>query len=209
MSVKVLQRRTRLGPSAGISMLPNLNPDPPVSYAPVPSIFQRIDALFPHRKSPDLTPLSFADRVREFIHFKKPNIDLSAITPILEKLKVPGLVLAGVAFVAGIAYLAYKLYTNWSAKKAEETVNKIMADLESTAPELMAIDGWRDKIRAEVVSAVNSGEEGMVTTIANIKTDIIEKQKSMGAKVGAGIDLFGGRRKKRTGAGAMAQLTYR
>lgn len=208
MAVKVLHRRSKLSPSTGISMLPNLSLDPPANYGPSQSIFQRVDALFPHRKSPDLAPLSFVDRVREFIHFKKPNVDLSAITPMLEKLKVPGLVLAGVAFVAGITYLAYKLYTNWSAKKAEDTVNKIMGDLESTAPELMAIDGWRDKIRAEVVSAVNSGEEGMVATIANIKADIVEKQKSMGSKVGGGIDLFGGR-KKRMGAGAVAQLSYR
>lgn len=189
MSVKILQRRTRLSPTSGISMVKNM--DPPVTYNPIPNILGNIDRAFPHRKSVDGAPLSLLDRVKEFIHFKKPNINLANVGDVLQRLKVPGLVLLGVAFVAGLVYLAYKLYRNWSDKKAAETVDKIMADLRETAPSLMEVPGWFEKVRAEVEAAVYSGDETqMVESIAKIKTEIIEKQKSIGEKVGAGIDLF-------------------
>lgn len=188
MSVKTLYRRSKLSPIHNITMA---NMDPPVKYNPIPDIFTRIDKSFPHRKSADGEALSFIDRIKEFIHFKKPNIDLPPVGEMLQKLKVPGLVILGVSFIAGLIYLAYKLYKNYSAQKAEDTINKIMADLVETAPDLMKLPGWSEKIRAEVEYAVTSGSENsMVEEIARIKTSVIDKQKSMGAKVGSGIDLF-------------------
>lgn len=184
MSVKVLLRRSKLSPTHTIQMLPNLAPENKM-------ILGNIGSFFPHRKSASGDALSVAERISEFIHFNKPNINLGSLSPILQKLKVPGLILVGVAFVAGLAYLAYRLYTNWSEKKANETINKIMKDFEESTPELLKLPGWYDQIRAEVAEAVHSkNEEYMIEQITKIKTSIIEKQKSMGHAVGSGIDLF-------------------
>lgn len=188
MSVKILQRRSKLSPSHG-SVIMNL--DPPVKYNPLPNIITRIDNAFPHRKSVDGAPLGFLDRIKEFIHFKKPNIDLSQIKDIAQKLKIPGLVILGVSFIAGLIYLAYKLYKHFTPEKVNETIDSIMADFMETAPQLMQIPGWAEKIREEVRLAVESGDQSkMVEEIARIKTSIIEKQESLGENVGKGIDLF-------------------
>jgi len=188
MSVKILHRRSKLAPSSGITLM---NMDPPAKYNALPNLFDRIDKAFPHRKSADGGPLSVLDRIKEFIHFKKPDIDMGSVGDILQKLKVPGLVLLGVAFVGGLIYLAYKLYRNWSDKKAEDTINTIMKDFANTAPELLEVPGWQEKVRNEVADAVYSGnEQTMVESITKIKSAIVEKQQSLGKKVGAGIDLF-------------------
>lgn len=195
--VKVLYRTSKLGPTTRISMVPNLDMDPPVKYGATSSFFDnigsKIGSFFPHRKSASGEPLTIAQRISEFIHFNKPNIslDMDSFIATLQRLKVPGLAILGVAFVAGVAYLAYRLYKNWNEKKAAETVNKIMKDFEESTPELLQLPGWYEQVKNEVVAAVNSGSDTqMVELIAKIKTALVEKQQSMGKQVGSGIDLF-------------------
>lgn len=181
--VKILHRTPKLAP------LPNfetpLDPDKSKGFVTA------LGSFFPHRKSSYDRPLTLTERISEFIHFKKPNINMNEIAPLVQRLKVPGLVLIGVAFIAGLSYMAYKLYSNWSDKKANETVDSIMIDFTETTPELLQLPGWYDKVRNEVFDAVNSKDDVyMVEQIAKIKTSLIEKQQSMGHAVGSGIDLF-------------------
>lgn len=193
MSVKVLHRRTKLGPTTGISMLPNLDSDPPVKYGAISAFGNLPKITFGHRRSATGDPLTIGEKISEFIALNKPNlnINMNSIRELLSKLKVPGLALLGVAFVGGIAYLAYKLYSNWTNEKASKTVDKIMEDFAATTPDLLNLPGWYDQVKTEVINAVGSGDEAnMVEQIAKLKTSIVEKQQSMGAKVGAGIDLF-------------------
>jgi hypothetical protein len=186
MSVKVLHRRSKLSPTHQISLIPNLQETSPISFA------ERFGSYFPHRKSASGEPLSIAQRIAEFIHFKKPNIDLGSMYPLLQKLKVPGLVLVGIAFISGLAYMAYKLYKNWSEKKANETVDKIMKDFTDSTPELLHLPGWYDQVKNAVSEAVYSKNDTyMVEQITKIKTSIVEKQQSMGHPIGSGIDFFG------------------
>lgn len=190
MSVKILHRRSKLSPTHTISILPNLST--PSEKSILGNITENVDSLFKHRKSASGNPLSVAERISEFIHFNKPNIDIGSISPLIQKLKVPGLILVGVAFIAGLAYMAYRLYSNWSEKKADETINKIMKDFSESTPELLQLPGWYDQVRNEVAEAVNSKNDTyMVEQITRIKTSMIEKQKSMGHPVGSGIDFFG------------------
>lgn len=188
-TVKVLMRKSKLDPRPFVQMVPNIEP----RNSMLDSLTDRFKSMFATRKSASGGPLTIAERVGEFIARNKPNIDInmSDLVATLSNLKVPALAIVGIAFVSGLAYLAYKLYKNWSAGKAEETVNKIMKDFEESTPNLLEVPGWYDKVRNEVVDAVNSGDEKeMVERIASIKNSLIEKQQSMGGHIGGGIDLF-------------------
>jgi hypothetical protein len=181
MAVKVLQRRHN-------PMIPNLESPPPQST----SFFSNFGKnLAKHKKSASGQPLTIGERISDFIAFNKPNVNLGAMGPLLQKLKIPSLIIAGISFVAGLAYLAYRLYSNWSDKKANETIEKIMKDFSETTPDLLKLPGWYDQVKNEVTQAVRSGnDKHMVEQITKIKTAMIEKQKSMGHAVGSGFDLF-------------------
>jgi|ERR1700744_1674967 len=191
MKPKILYR-TRLGRPTSIPTI--FGKYESASYIPqLQDARESVESIFAARKSASGGPLTVAERVGEFIARNKPNlnIDTSAIASIASKLKVPGLALLGVAFVAGVSYLAYKLYRKWSDSNAEAAINKIMEDLKSTAPDLFKIPGWADQVRNEVIEAVSSGNDvAMTEKILQIKTAVVEKQNSMGKPVGAGIDLF-------------------
>jgi len=181
--IKVLRRIPKISP------LPNF--DPPSDLSKSKSMISYLDSFFVHRKSSYDRPLTIGERIAEFIRLKKPDINMNDISPLVQRLKVPGFVLLGVAFIAGLSYMAYRLYSNWSEKKANETIDSIMQDFSETSPELLRIHGWYDKVRNEVSEAVNSKDDvHMVEQIAKIKTSLIEKQQSMGHLVGSGIDLF-------------------
>ena len=187
--VKVLMRNSKLDPRPFVQMVPNIEP----RNSMLDSLTDRFKSMFATRKSASGGPLTIAERIGEFIARNKPNIDIDmpSLVTTLANLKVPALAILGIAFVSGLAYLAYKLYNNWSASKAEETVNKIMKDFEETTPDLLDIPGWYDQVRNEVVAAVNTGnEKDMVERVAAIKNSIMEKQQSMGGRVGGGIDLI-------------------
>jgi hypothetical protein len=146
-----------------------------------------------HRKTAEGAPLTIMEKIREFIVQNKPNItaDPSAIIAAAKRVKMPLLAVAGVAFIAGVSFLAYKLYKHWSEGKANETIAKIMKDIEASTPDLLRMDGWREQIHQEVSDAVHAGSpEEMTKRITEIKTAVIEKQRSSGKAVGAGIDLF-------------------
>jgi hypothetical protein len=154
-------------------------------------------------------PLGMLDRIKESIVFNAPGIasaasslsgllDSDVLGQVLSRLKLPAIAALGVAFVSGLAYLAYKLYNRYTTSGADEAVEKIMADLSNTAPDLMKVEGWYDKILGEVIDAVESSNDPsvLVEKIAAIKTAVIEHQKTISPeRIGSGISLFAGRKK--------------
>lgn len=189
--IKVLNR-TRLGRPTSIPLARHYKP-------PVGEIFrdarESVSSAFLHRKTADGGPISFLSRIKEFVARNKPNIsvDWTKVSDVLEKIKAPTFIILGVAFIAGVSYLAYRLYKNFSENKAKETIDKIMKDLEETSPDLLKVHGWRQSVRNEVAGAVLSGNENtMIDKIMKIKEKIIEHQNTINPQnTGNGIDLFG------------------
>lgn len=149
------------------------------------------------RKPADGESLSIASYIKEFItRAAGSEIDSNFILNAVKSIKGPVLAVLGVAAVAGLIYLAYKLYTNWNPAAVQQTIDTIIADLKSIAPSIVAVPGWLNEIRERVVRIVSSDSQqspiAMVSELADIKADLIDKQKKADPKVaGAGIDMFG------------------
>lgn len=199
--VKVLMRRPR-----PVSSVPDLSPAAVVgSLGGLGSrLKDAVGSAFATRKSADDGPLSFISRVREFIARNGPDIDLSFIISALSGLKTPIMITLGVAAVAGLVYLAWKLYKHFTTGGAANAVDTIMADLKSIAPDLFGVPGMEESVADKVANAVESGPEEMVKQVAEIRADVMAKQhKTDPARVGSGIDYFKPHSRKR-GAGMIA-----
>jgi hypothetical protein len=145
------------------------------------------------RKSADPTvPLGMIDKVREFIHFNAPKVNLSAITDILSKVKTPLLATLGIAFVAGISYIAYKVYTNRESIK--HAVEQIVKDIKDTAPDLFKVPGWAQSIYDTVSDYVHKYAQEpskLISKIAEIKDTIMSHQSTINpANMGSGINMI-------------------
>jgi hypothetical protein len=153
----------------------------------------RVASALATRKSADGGPLSIGERVQEFIARNAPNItiDPTFVFDTLKKMKTPIIAALGIAAVAGLVYLSYRLYKHFTAPKANEAANTMMADLHNLAPDVFAIDGWEAAVRSRVEAAVNAGPEGMVEQLAQIKAELQEMQhKTKPEALGAGINMF-------------------
>lgn len=213
MAVKILQRRpgSRIsglsGPRrlfSGHSSLPELGPHIPYPEPPskvvsslsalkglLSGVSESAASAMQHRRAADDMPLSFFERVNEFIARNAPNIEPGAVMDTLSKAKVPILVTLGVAAAAGLGYLAYRLYKHFTAKSAQETITTIMEDFRSVAPSIFEVSGWPEQIKADVTAAVNAGPEEMVKRVAEIKATLISKQQKTDPKRGGGgINVF-------------------
>lgn len=148
------------------------------------------------RKTADGEPFGIVDRVREFINMNAPGITLDdaasglTLAQLLSKVKGPATAVLGAAALATIAFLVYKLYTNRAS--IAETVDRFMADLRSTAPDLIKVPGWLDSMRRSVATALKSDSPAAaVSALADMKGDVIERQESIAPdRVGSGIDVF-------------------
>ena len=199
--VKVLMRRPR-----PVSSVPSFNPTPIIgSLGGLGNRLKEVvGSAFATRKSADDGPLSFVSRVREFIARNGPDIDLSFVINALAGLKTPVMVTLGVAAVAGLVYLAWKLYKHFTTGGAANAVDTIMADLKSLAPDLFEVPGMEDSVEDKVANAVESGPEEMVKQVAEIRADVMANQhKTNPARVGSGIDYFRAHGRKR-GTGMVA-----
>lgn len=191
MSVKVLMRRP--GPKIG-SIIPQSTPS--VSSLPglktmFSNLGDKLSSAFATRKSASDGPLSFIEKVGEFVSRNAPSVDPITVMSLMSAAKVPTLVALGVAAAAGIVYLAYKLYKHFTEKGARETIEVIVKDLRNVAPDIFNVPGWAEQIEADVTAAVNSGPEEMINKIAAIKATLLEKQKATAPKnLGSGINMF-------------------
>ena len=159
-------------------------------------------SAFATRKSADGGPLSFISKVCEFIARNGPDIDLSFIVNALAGLKTPILITLGVAAVAGLVYLAWKLYKHFTAGGAASATKTIMEDLQSIAPDLFGVPGMPEAIADQVSAAVQAGPTEMVREVAEIKADVMQKQHKIDpGRAGSGINYFGERHR---GAGMIA-----
>lgn len=130
-----------------------------------------------------------------------------------------GVAAIGIAAVAGLIYLVYKL---WKAHQtgdrrsiidtARHLANEVLEDFKHSAPDLFAIPGWLDQIKRQIADAVGSGDPATVLgRLASIKEEIVGHQGRMDpAKIGKGLILAraqaanGGQR--RTGRGAVSPI---
>lgn len=215
MSVKILRR----------THAPLMRPAPPYS-SNLPGLFSGVasslksglSSLLPAatlraRKSADPAGFSVGERIREFIFQNAPSaaqdLDMDKIMEFASKLKMPLVALVGIAAAASIIYLVYKLYTNRASIAA--TIDNMMADLKSVAPDLTRVPGWFDTIKREVVEAFSADNPAsVVERLVKIKDAVIGHQQTIGdGKVGAGINYLltpRGRRKGRRGAGMKVPL---
>lgn len=107
-------------------------------------------------------------------------IDKTVLMTYLQRLKLPLVAIVGVAAVAGLAYLAYRL---WNARRnhqgaAEEhkAASMITKDFEDSVPDLIAA-GWGDTIKQGVADIVHSAPESeFVDRLARFKAELMEKQ---------------------------------
>jgi len=158
------------------------------------------------RKSADPEGFSVPDRIREFFFQNVPNLaanmDMDKISEISSKLKMPLLVTVGIAAAAGLAYLVYKLYTNRSS--IATTVDNVMTDLKSIAPNLTKVEGWFDTIKKEVTDALSTDSPASaLERLVKIKDAVIGHQKTITGTVGSGINFLHDARPRHTrGRGA-------
>lgn len=176
------------------NMIPTV---PPAASSAIDSLRQGVEDLAivasRARKPADPNvPLGLIDKVREFIHFNAPKVNLSAITDILSKVKTPLIATLGIAFVAGISYIAYKIYTNRESIK--HGIDQIMKDITSTAPDLLKVPGWAQSIYDTVSNYVHqySHEPSkLISKIMEVKDMIIKHQSTINpANVGSGINMI-------------------
>ena len=145
------------------------------------------------RKSADPEGFSAGERIREFIFQNAPKIaqdmDMEKLGEIASKLKMPLVVAVGVAAAAGFAYLIYKLYTNRAT--IAETIDNIMADLKSIAPDLSKIEGWAEHVKKEVSEALSShSADTALERIVKIKDAVLNHQVNTSGRVGHGINFL-------------------
>ncbi len=175
MSVKVLRRIQR----------PQKN---------MPDLFDsRLDAikslfsLRGARKSASGESPSAIESVKEFFTMNAPDISISSIAEMASKLKTPLIVALGVAAVAAIIYLVYKVYTN--KEPIQKAISDFIADIRNVAPDLTAVPGWLDSIRNEVVEAFAAGSPAtIVERLVRIKNAVLGHQKSINSNnIGRGL----------------------
>jgi hypothetical protein len=145
------------------------------------------------RKSADPGGFSVPDRIREFFFQNAPNIardiDMDKIGEIAGKVKMPLLVTVGIAAAAGLAYLVYKLYTNRAS--IASTIDNVMQDLKSIAPDLTKVEGWAENIKKEVTDALSTDSPATaLEKLVKIKDAVMGHQKSITGNVGSGIDFL-------------------
>lgn len=205
MSVKILNR-TRLGRPTSVPVLATirlpsggpsarLGPVRNVGFADKMSTVFRAFSDGGTRKTADGAPPSILEKIREFITQNVPKFsgDTQFVSDLVQKLKVPAIAALGIAFVGGLAYLAYRLYKHHTQKNVDSTVSAVMADIQSTTPDLLKIPGWADTIRAEVTAAASAGGDpaAFVEKIAAIKSAVIAHQKSINpSRVGSGFNMI-------------------
>lgn len=200
-SIKIMRRRRLFNDP----LIPVTNA--PVLRSSVPAVFDsRWDAIRSHlpslpnifvdpgraRKTASGEAFEVGERIQEFVAQNLPKLDISpaAIAGLASKLKMPLIAAVGVAAVAGLAYLVYKLYTNRAS--ISETISTVMSDLKNIAPDLTRIPGWLDSIKKEVSDAFSGDAPSALKKLIKIKDAVLDHQKSINPSgVGAGINMFG------------------
>lgn len=135
-------------------------------------------------------PLGFLDKVKEFIHFHAPKVNMGLLSDMLSRAKGPLLATLGVAAAAGLAYLAYKIYKN--RHEIPGAVNKLMEDIRSAAPDLLKVQGWAESIRKNISDTLHEYADDpskLVNKLAQLKNTILGHQTSI-APVGQGINII-------------------
>lgn len=199
MSVKILRRThaplMRPAPGPMSTSIPGLISSKfgEIKSAISPLFSTTVSNVSRARKSADPEGFSVPDRIREFFFQNAPtiaaNMDMDKIGEITSKLKMPLVVTIGIAAAAGLAYLVYKLYTNRAT--IAETVDNIMKDLKSVAPDLTKVEGWAESIKKEVSDALSGNSpDSALEKLAKIKDAVMGHQKSMTGAVGSGINFL-------------------
>jgi hypothetical protein len=140
--------------------------------------------------------MTAATYVKEFItRAVGHEIDTSFILDALRSVKTPLIVTIGIAAVAGLVYLAYKLYKNWNPSLVKNTLETIMADIRDIAPSIVGVPGWLEEIRARVSGIISGSKDdpaAMVSQLAEMRADLMDKQARTNPKAaGSGIDMVG------------------
>lgn len=159
-----------------------------------PSIIDRIKRSI--QRSTNLsgtdTTGSVTDKLKEYL---TPLVDVSSISSIIKMAgnKLP--LIIGIAAMAGIIYLTYKI---WDAhqkgdlakaqKEISNAYNEIMSDLKSRAKDLFQIPGWVESIGDRVKDALHlDNPSSTISTLADIIHDVVTQQKTMAPVQGSGL----------------------
>lgn len=177
MSIKVLRRVHK----------PIQSTMPALFESRLEAIKSWLPSLRGSRKSASGDAASALELIKEFFTMNAPDISLANITALASKLKMPLLIAVGIAAVAAIIYLVYKVYTNRESIQA--AIDEFMADLKNVAPDLVKIPGWLDSIKHEISDAFSmENPAGIVERLVKIKDAVMGHQKTISpANMGSGL----------------------
>lgn len=127
------------------------------------------------------------DNIREFFVMNAPDVDPVTVAQIIGQLKGPALIVVGVAAAIAIIYLVYKVWTN--REPIKKAVSEMYEDIKSVAPDLSAIPGWADAIKAAIGEAFSAGSpSAIVKKLIDLKASVIKHQETINpANVGSGL----------------------
>lgn len=138
--------------------------------------------------TPARSDTGILDSVISMISSRASDISMADITTLAAKLKMPVLIILGIAAAAAIIYLVYKVYTN--REPIGRAINEFIEDIKRIAPDLTRIPGWLESIKHKITNAFQSkNPASAVSELAGVKAAVIEHQKTIGP-VGSGIDFF-------------------
>ena len=130
-------------------------------------------------------------------------IDKEAVFGLIKRLKLPIVATIGIAAVAGLTYLAYRLFKSrqeGQPKQSQEalkveTVETVMEDLHNIAPGILSIESWRQWAVQKVTDAIGTktGDQ-LVEELAKISASLKEKQAQLnptgGGRGGSLLDII-------------------
>jgi hypothetical protein len=129
------------------------------------------------------------------------TVDKTVLTSLASKLTPPVIAILGVALVATIIYMIYKIVKN--PDKVQEVKRDLLAKLHSIAPDLFKIDGWKQKISDKLDNSITGSPANIVANVS----DIFKEVALIGEKTNAGGKLrIKKYKKKRKGGNIMMAM---
>jgi hypothetical protein len=133
-----------------------------------------------------IDPSTIVGKVQNLLLPLVGYVDSGVLRQMLSKMKVPLIAAVGIASVAGLAYLAYRLWESRQehsgvTQQEKTTAQIFMEDLRKSAPDLFKIEGWQDTVARHVTEIIRTADAAdLVAKLAKLKEEVLEQQSKIG-----------------------------
>lgn len=122
-------------------------------------------------------------------------VDKTILLNYAKKFKLPLAATVGIATVAGLAYLAYRI---WKSRQngdgeteKENSLSAIMSDIKAAIPDIVNIPGWETTVAEKVYDILsNSDHVDIPVRISELKSQLMNKQAEISPPPNIGEGLL-------------------